>query len=45
VTVNQQFYFLNDTNRAFPWTKLTATTAKNPQGVTRPINGETLVRK
>jgi hypothetical protein len=45
VTVNSQFFFQTDTNRAFPWTKVTATTAKNAQGVTRAINGETLIRK
>lgn len=45
VTVNAQFYFLNDTNRAFPWTKVTATTAKNAQGVTRTIPSETLIHR
>ena len=41
VAVSGQFYFMVDTNRAFPWTKATASTAKNAQGVTRPINVET----
>ncbi len=45
VAVNAQFFFLVDTNRAFPWTKVTASTAKNAQGVTRPINVETLVQR
>lgn len=45
LSLNAQFYFLNDTNRAFPWTKVTATSAKNAKGVTRPISGETLVAK
>ncbi len=45
VAVNAQFYFLVDTNRAFPWTKVTASTAKNAQGLTRPINVETPVQR
>jgi len=45
VSVNTQFYFANDTNRAFPWTKLTATTAKNAKGVTQPIKGETAIQR
>jgi hypothetical protein len=45
VSVNSQFFFVNDTNRAFAWTKATATTAKNAQGVTRAINVETPVQR
>lgn len=45
VAVNAQFYFLVDTNRAFPWTKVTASTAKNAKGITQPINVETPVQR
>src|SRR5689334_8174225 len=45
VAVNSQFYFLNDTNRAFPWTKLTATTAKNAKGTVQPIRSDVLIQK
>src|SRR5262245_11806419 len=45
VSINTQFYFANDTNRAFPWTKVTATTAKNAKGVTQPIKGETAIQR
>lgn len=43
VAINTQFYFLTDTNRAYPWTKLSATTAKNAKGITQTFNGEILV--
>ncbi len=29
VVTNSQFYFLTDTNRAYPWTKISATVATN----------------
>ena len=45
VVVNSQFYFLTDTNRAFPWTKLSETTAKNAKGVTRAFNVETPIQR
>lgn len=46
VPVNTQFYFLTDTNRAFAWTKLTDTTAKNDKnGLTRAIHAATLVQR
>ena len=46
VTVNSQFYFLVDTNRAHPWMKISVTTAKNNKsGVTQAINGETPVQR
>lgn len=45
LAVNAQFYFINDTNRAFPWTKLSATSAKNAKGVTRAFPGETMVQR
>jgi len=45
VAVNSQFYFLNDTNRSFPWTKVTATTAKNSKGVTRALPTELLIQR
>ena len=46
VTVNTEFFFLTDTNRAFPWMKLTATTAKNTKnGITQVINAATPVQK
>jgi hypothetical protein len=46
VAVNSDFYFLSDTNRVYPWTKLSATTAKNTKnGVVQTINGESPVRK
>jgi len=45
LAVNTQFYFTTDTNRAFPWTKITGTTAKNAKGVTVAINVETTVRQ
>ena len=44
--VNTQFYFLTDTNRAYAWTKLTDTTAKNDKnGLTRAIPAATLVQR
>lgn len=46
VPVNTQFYFLTDTNRAYAWTKLTDTTAKNDKnGLTRAIPAATLVQR
>jgi hypothetical protein len=45
VVVNSQFYFLTDTNRAFPWTKISETSAKNAKGVTRAFNVETPVQR
>jgi len=43
--VNSQFYFLTDTNRAFPWTKISETTAKNTKGITRAFSVETPVQR
>ena len=44
--VNAQFYFQSDTNRAYVWTKVSATTAKNNKsGATAPIQSETPIRK
>ena len=38
------FHFLSDTNRAYPWTKISVSAAKNTKtGVTQTINGETPV--
>ncbi len=46
VPVNTQFYFLTDTNRAYAWTKITDTTAKNDKnGLTRTIPAATLVQR
>jgi len=45
VAVNSQFYFGTDTNRAYPWTKLSPTTAKNAKGVTQTINGEIVIQQ
>ena len=46
VTVNSQFYFQADTNRAFAWTKTSATTAKNLKtGAAQVINVETPVQR
>jgi hypothetical protein len=46
VAVNAQFYFTTDTNRAYAWTKLSATMAKNSKnGITQAINGETPVQR
>src|SRR5262245_12382495 len=46
LATNTQFYFLSDTNRAFPWTKISATTATNTKnGATAPINGETPIQR
>ena len=46
VPVNTQFYFLTDTNRAYAWTKVTDTTAKNAKnGLTRAIPAGTLVQR
>ena len=46
VTVNSQFYFLADTNRAFAWTKTSDTTARNTKnGVAQAINGETPIQR
>ena len=46
LSVNSQFYFLSDTNRVYPWTKVSDTTAKNTKnGVTAPVGAETPVRR
>ena len=45
VGVNSQFYFLTDTNRAYPWTKISESMAKNAKGVTRAFNVETPVQR
>jgi len=46
VTVNSQFYFLADTNRAFAWIKTSDTTAKNTKtGAAQAINVETPVQR
>lgn len=46
VAVNSQFYFVSDTNRAYAWTKISDTTAKNTKnGVTAPVGAETPVRR
>lgn len=46
VTVNSQFYFLADTNRAFAWTKTSDTTARNTKnGVAQVINTETPIQR
>jgi hypothetical protein len=45
VAINSPFYFATDTNRAYPWTKLSATTAKNAKGITQTFNGEILVTR
>jgi hypothetical protein len=45
VVVNSQFYFLTDTNRAYPWTKISETSAKNAKGVTRAFNVETPIQR
>lgn len=46
VTVNSQFYFLADTNRAFAWTKTSDTTARNTKnGAAQVINVETPVQR
>lgn len=46
IPVNGQFYFLSDTNRTVAWTKISASTAKNPKnGVTRALSTETPVQK
>lgn len=46
LSVNSQFYFQTDTNRAFAWTKTSATTAKNTKnGVAQVIHGETPIQR
>jgi hypothetical protein len=46
LTVNSQFYFLADTNRAFAWTKTSDSTARNTKnGVAQVINAETPVQR
>ena len=45
VAVNSQFFFTTDTNRAYPWIKISPTTAKNAKGVTQSINSEIQVRQ
>ena len=44
--LNTQFYFLADTNHAYPWTKITASTAKNTKnGLTQSVSAEMLIQK
>jgi len=46
VATNSQFFFLADTNHAFPWMKISSTTATNVKnGVVRPISPETPIQK
>jgi len=46
VPLNTQFYFLSDTNRAYAWSKISATTAKNTvNGITQAINAETPIQR
>jgi hypothetical protein len=46
LTVNSQFYFLADTNRAFAWTKTSGSTARNTKnGVAQVINAETPIQR
>lgn len=46
ISTNASFYFMSDTNRAYPWTKVSGTSAKNTKtGATQPINGETPVQR
>ena len=46
LATNTQFYFLSDTNRAYPWTKISATTATNTKnGAAAAINGETPIQR
>jgi len=46
LATNTQFYFLSDTNRAYAWTKISASTATNAKnGATAAINGETPIRR
>lgn len=46
VPLNSQFYFVSDTNRAYAWTKTSATAAKNTKnGVTQTINEATPVQR
>ena len=46
IPVNTQFFFTTDTNRSIPWTKVSATTAKNTKnGTTRALKGEMPVKK
>ena len=35
VSTNSQFFFLTDTNRAYPWTKISATVATNSKNGAR----------
>jgi hypothetical protein len=44
--VNTQFYFVTDTNRQFPWMKLSESSAKNTKnGVTQTLSGETPIQR
>lgn len=46
VAVNSQFYFMTDTNRAYPWTKISDSKAKNSKsGATAPVSANTPVRR
>ncbi len=46
LAVNSTFYFLSDTNRAYPWVKLSNTSAKNTKNnITRVISGEMLIQR
>lgn len=44
--LNTQFYFLSDTNRAHPWTKISAAAAKNVNsGATQAIGAEIPIQR
>lgn len=44
--INTQFYFVTDTNRAYAWTKVSETAAKNAKsGRSQAINGTTPVQR
>ena len=44
--VNTGFFFLSDTNRAYAWTKISDTTAKNTKnGITQTINADIPVQR
>ena len=44
--LNAQFYFMTDTNRAYAWTKISASAAKNTKnGVTQTIAAEVLIQR
>jgi len=43
VPTNSTFFFLSDTNSAFPWVKVSAISARNTNGIVRAISAETPV--